>query len=329
MTRCSRYLVSFVVILFSQVLLAQSPIAEGPPPGRETAPSEDAARQAVATPKAQPPRSESPALRLGTGDEMDISVFGIPEMNQHARVSTEGNIYFAPLGWVPVSGLTVDEAQARLQSRLVEGGFLTHPHVVIAVKEYTSQEVSVIGEVAKPGVYPVLGPHTLLDMLLAAGGLGQKAGNTVTITHRDHADEPVKVKIGSDLQPENANVTILPGDVVSVSRAGIVYVVGEVNRPGGFVMENEKMKLAEAIALAAGPTRAASLKGAKMLRKSPNGGLEEISVPLKKVLQAKAPDVDLQPNDIIFVPASLSKSIGSHVGQQALAMAGMVAIYRP
>jgi polysaccharide export outer membrane protein len=259
---------------------------------------------------------------------MDLSVFGVPEMNQQVRVSSEGNIYFPPLGWVPVSGLTAEEAQVRIQSRLVEGGFLKHPQVAMTVKEYTSQEVSVIGEVAKPGVYPVLGPHALLDMLLMAGGLGQRAGNTVTITHRDHPDDAVKVKIGSDLQPVGANVMVLPGDVVSVSRAGIVYVVGEVNRPGGFVMESEKMKLADAIALAAGPTHAASLNGTKMLRKTPNG-LEEIPIALKKVLQAKAPDMDLQANDIIFVPASLGKRIGSQVAQTALSMAGAAAIYRP
>jgi polysaccharide export outer membrane protein len=115
---------------------------------------------------------------------------------------------------------------------------------------------------------------------------------------------------------------------VSVSRAGIVYIVGEVNRPGGFVMENEKMNLTEAIALAAGPTHAASLNGAKMLRKT-STGRKEIPVPLKKVLQAKGPDMDLQPDDIIFVPASLGKSIASHTSQAVLSMATSAAIYRP
>lgn len=329
---CLLYLAALVILL-AQLSPAQA-LSSGAQP-RQDQPAvtsigtEPQASHLAVTSTSQFTAGEAPKLRLGPSDEMDISVFGTPELARHARVTPEGNIYFAPLGWVPVVGLTAEEAQTRLESRLVEGGFLKHPQVTINVKEYTTQAVSVIGEVAKPGVYTVLGSHTLLDVLLMAGGLGQRAGNTVTITHRDHPSQPQTVKIGLDLQSLDKNTNtaeVLPGDVVSVSRAGIVYVVGEVNRPGGFVMENERMSMTQAIALAAGPTHAAALNGTKMLRKTPSG-LQELPVPLKKVLQAKSPDLELKPGDIIFIPVSLGKSIASHTAQTALGLAAGAAIY--
>jgi len=327
------FLCPVLCIVWSLMVLGQDasrvePAPEVPPAAtRPTAALQTSSPESTAT--SQAIAGESPKLRLGPGDEMDLAVFGAPELAQHARVTTEGNIYFAPLGWVPVAGLTAEEAQARLQSRLIEGGFLKHPHVSINVKEYTTQEVAVIGEVAKPGVYPVLGTHTLLEVLLMAGGLALRAGNTVTITHRAHPESPQVVKIGLDLQSLDKNTAqVLPGDVVSVSRAGIVYVIGEVNRPGGFVMENEMMSVSRAIALAAGPTPGAALNGAKMLRKT-SSGLQELPVPLKKVLQAKTPDMELQPDDILFIPASLGKSVASHTAQGVFNVALSAAIYRP
>lgn len=330
--RCLLYLAALVMLL-SQLSPAQAANGGAKPqqdqPAVTSIGTEPQASHPAASSMSQFTAGEAPKLRLGPSDEIDISVFGTPELARHARVTPEGNIYFAPLGWVPVVGLTAEEAQARLESRLVEGGFLRHPQVSINVKEYTTQAVSVIGEVVKPGVYPVLGSHTLLDVLLMAGGLGQRAGNTVTITHRDDPSQPQTVKIGLDLQSLDKNTNtaeVLPGDVVSVSRAGIVYVVGEVNRPGGFVMENERMSMTQAIAMAAGPTHAAALNGAKMLRKTPSG-LQELPVPLKKVLQAKSPDLELKPGDIIFIPVSLGKSIASHTAQTAVSLAASAAIY--
>jgi polysaccharide export outer membrane protein len=323
---------SFAVLLwlsFSGCALAQAAASrhEHEAIPNAVAPSNHDSQGSTATP--MPLTSEVTKLRLGPGDEMDIAVFGIPDLSRHVRVTTEGNIYLALLGWVPVSGLTVDEAQTRIETRLVDGGYVKDPQVLITVKEYTHQAVSVIGDVAKPGLYPVLGSHTLLDVLLMAGGLGQKAGNDVTITHRDDPDHPVVVKVGLDLQSlDNKTAEVLPGDIVSVSRAGIVYVVGEVNRPGGFVMENNTMKMAEAMALAAGPTRAAALNGTTILRKTP-AGLEQISVQVKKILQAKSPDQLLQPGDIVFVPTSVGKRVAAQSIQMALGTVSALAIYRP
>lgn len=317
-----------VLILLADLAFAQAP-ADPKQKGQEVFPSAVVPSNPASAELPSPIVSEVPKLRLGPGDEMDIAVFGIPDLSRHVRVTTDGNINMALLGWVPVSGLTVEEAQARIESRLVEGGYVKNPEVLISVKEYTHQAISVIGEVAKPGVYPVLGSHTLLDALLMAGGLGQKAGNTVTITHRNDPNNPDVVKIGFDLQsPDNKMVEVLPGDIVSVSRAGIVYVIGEVNRPGGFVMVNETMNMADAIALAAGPTHGAALNGTKILRRT-TVGLQQIPVPLKKILSAKKPDLELKADDIVFVPGSLGKKIASIAAPVAIGTAGTLAIYRP
>lgn len=319
---------ALVLIFLSGFAFAQA-AADHTQQGQEGIPTAMAPSNPDSAAAPSPVASEAPKLRLGPGDEMDIGVFGIPELSRHVRVTTDGNINMALLGWVPVSGLTVEEAQDRIESRLVDGGYVKHPQVLINIKEYTHQAISVIGDVAKPGLYPVLGALPLLDVLLMAGGLGQKAGNTVTITHRDDPDHPVVVKVGLDLQSlDNKTAEVLPGDVVSVSRAGIVYVIGEVNRPGGFVMENETMKLAQAIALAAGPTHAAGLNGTKILRRTP-AGLQEVSVPLKKILEAKSPDLQLQPADIVFVPASVGKRVAAVTAQTAVGIVSALAIYRP
>jgi len=143
-----------------------------------------------------------------------------------------------------------------------------------------------------------------------AGGTTEKAGKAAVITHRDRPREPETVMLWSDAKKSpQSNVSVLPGDTVVVSKAGVVYVVGEVGNPTGIVMENPDLTVLQAIALAQGTKSTAALGKAKLIRKTPNGQ-EEIPFSLKKVLSAKAPDLKLQPDDIVFVPSSAAKSAG-------------------
>jgi polysaccharide export outer membrane protein len=157
-----------------------------------------------------------------------------------------------------------------------------------------------------------------------------RAGKTVTITHRDHPDEPVKLDLPADLaKSPKDNVEILPGDTVVINRAGVVYVVGEVARPAGLVMDNnEKLTVMQAIALTGGPTPVAAMNGAKLIRTTATGR-EEVSLPLKRMLAAKQADVDLKPDDIIFVPASLGKKAAKRSMDSVLAISQSLALYRP
>jgi polysaccharide biosynthesis/export protein len=223
---------------------------------------------------------------------------------------------------VHVEGLTLDEAEKAIEQRLDDGGFVRNPHVQLFVSEYTSDGTSVLGEVSRPGVYPVLGEQRLFNLLSAAGGLSPAAGTSITVTHKADPDKPVVVAISRNLQDHpDSNVPIYPGDTVMVRRADVIYVVGDVNRPSGFLMDNGgKLSVLQAIALAGGTTNTAKTSGARIIRKGPEG-VTEIPVSLKKLLQAKASDVPLQADDILFVPGSARKVISGRTAEAALQMA--------
>jgi polysaccharide biosynthesis/export protein len=284
---------------------------------------------AVATPSA--PASPAPQLRIGGGDLLNISVYGVPELAQDVRVNNGGDVYLPLIGYVQLAGLTPDQAQSVIENRLREGGFVKSPHVSVFLKEYVNQSATVTGEVMRPGVYPILGRRRLLEVLAAAGGPGPRAGKTVTITHRDQPDEPVKVNLPADLtkSPQD-NIEILPGDTLVVNRAGLVYIVGEVQRPAGLVMDNnEKLTVMQAIALVGGPTPVAAMNATKLIRTTASGGREEVPLPLKKMLAAKKADIDLKPDDIIFVPGSLGKKAAKRSLDSVVAVSQSLAIYHP
>jgi polysaccharide export outer membrane protein len=288
----------------------------------------------AAIPASTAARSSSPetrnldaSIRLGQGDLVEVNVYDVPELNTRTRVSDSGDIDMPLVNKVHVEGLTVDEAEKVIEQRLEHGGFVRNPHVQLFVSEYTSDGTSILGEVARPGVYPVLGEQRLFSLLSAAGGLSPAAGTTITVTHKAAPDKPVVVPISRNLEDHpDSNVPVYPGDTVMVRRADVIYVVGDVNRPSGFLMDNGgKLSVLQAIALAGGTTNTAKLSGARIIRKSPQG-VNEIPVSLKKMLQAKTGDVPLQANDILFVPASARKIIGGRTAEAALQMATAVSI---
>jgi polysaccharide export outer membrane protein len=272
-------------------------------------------------------RSLDSSIRLGEGDLIEVNVYNVPELNTRTRVNDKGEIDMPLVDQVHVEGLTVDEAEKVIEQRLDHGGFVRNPHVQLFVSEYTSDGTSVLGEVARAGVYPVLGEQRLFNLLSAAGGLSPAAGSTITVTHKAEPDKPVVVPISRNLEDHaTSNIPVYPGDTVMVRRADVIYIVGDVNRPSGFLMDNGgKLSVLQAIALAGGTTNTAKLSGVRIIRKSPQG-VTEIPVSLKKMLQAKTEDVPLQANDILFVPASARKIIGGRTAEAALQMATAVSI---
>jgi polysaccharide export outer membrane protein len=230
------------------------------------------------------------------------------------------------VGYIHVAGLSSSEAEEIVEARLRQNHVVNNPQVSVYVKEYTSSGISVAGEVSKPGVYSALGPHRLFDILQAAGGLTDRAASTVTISHRGDVD-PVSVDLPKDPgELSRVNVDLLPGDTLVVPRAGIVYVLGEVSKPGGYVLNSTGgVTLLRVVAAAGGPTHSAALGGTKMLRRTPNG-LQEIPVPLKDLLRAKVADIPVQADDIIYVPSSRMKAM---VNAGALiSTLGTTALYR-
>ena len=297
--------------------------AQQPPSVPEEKPSLQDAVKVAAPEEPRPPR-----MVIGPGDEGDISVYGLPDLTQHVRVSDDGDISMPLIGTVRIAGLTAEDAQALLEKKFIDGGFLKNPHVTVFIKDYSSQNITIVGEVQHPGPYSALHAQRLYDLFMAAGGLTAKAGTLVTIKHAGDTP-PVVVTLSEDaLKSAENNVPVRPGDTVVVSKAGIVYVVGEVSRPGGFVLENtDHLSVMQVMAMAGGQTRLASLNHARIIHRT-SSGLENKDVDLQKVLKAQAPDVLLGADDILFVPASRGKMMADRASGSILSTIANLAIYR-
>jgi polysaccharide export outer membrane protein len=267
-------------------------------------------------------------MKIGPGDLVEVSVFGVSDFKQEGRVSDTGEVSLPLIGSVLVGGLSIEDAQTTIAKALVKGGYFREPHVTVLIKDFASSGISVLGEVSKPGVYPVMSTRRLYDLISLAGGFTPKAGKLVTITHRETPDTPEKVILTNDpAKSLQSNVEVYPGDTIVVSKAGIVYVVGDVGKPGGYLMENgERMTLLEAVAMAQGINRTAAYGAAKLIRRS-SGTPQEVPIQLKGIMSAKAPDIELMPEDILFVPGSLAKNAFKRTMDSALQIATNVAIY--
>jgi polysaccharide biosynthesis/export protein len=297
------------------------------PPSSISASGSVSAKTAGSQPRKGNPMGLGPTVHIGPGDDLDISVYGLSDLSAHARVGDSGDVSLPLIGNLHLAGLSSDEAQALIEKRLVDGHFVNNPHVSVYVREYTTEGISLMGEVNRPGVYSALGTHRLLDLIESGGGLTNKAGTIVTVVHRDDPQHPIILTLSSNAgKTAENNIELLPGDTIVVSKAGIVYVVGEVNRPGGFVMEDNVITASQVLAMAAGPTHMAALNGTQMIRRTPEG-LKDIPLPLKKVLEAKIPDIQLQPDDIIWVPNSKAKAITSTLVTTLIGTAASLAIY--
>jgi len=290
----------------------------------------------------------SPAdYRIGSDDELAINVLEAPDLSSAYRVSADGNISMPLLGTIKVAGLTPHETELVLEA-LLRRTYMKDPQVTVTVVEMQSHTVSVLGAVQKPGVFQIRGTKTLLEMLSMAGGLASDAGDAVLVMRGADADfaagnarqiQTVKGMMGSApgegndgsssvvTKNENTvevslkqllqtgdpryNVPVYPGDIIKVKAAGIVYVVGDVNRPGGFpVQDNEHITILQAIALGQGLARDADKSKAKIIRVAENGKQIELPVHLNKILSGEAPDRALRPKDILFIPKNGAKSAG-------------------
>jgi polysaccharide export outer membrane protein len=266
-------------------------------------------------------------VRLGVGDLVELSVYDVPEMSTKTRVSSTGDIYLPLVDYVHVDGLTVDEADSVIETRLVKGGYVNNPHVQLFVTEYASAGANVMGEVNKPGIYPVLGDQNLFSVISAAGGFTDRAGKSISITRRDQPNAAITVPLSLNPQdhPES-NVAVYPGDTIIVRRADVVFVVGEVSRPSGLLMgDGGHLSVLQAIALSGGTTSSAKLSGARIIRKGPSG-LSEVPVPLKDLLKAKTEDIPLEANDILFVPSGRNLGRSASTALQMAATASILVV---
>jgi polysaccharide biosynthesis/export protein len=266
---------------------------------------------------------DSSIIRLGTGDLIELSVYNVPELSTKARVGKSGDVYLPLIDYVHVAGLTVDEAQSLIGKRLEDEGFVHNAHVSIVVDESASQGVTILGEVMKPGIYPAMSGRKLYDFISAAGGFATTAGRKISILRHGST---ITVDLPRNLADNVADdVDILPGDTITVPRAPIIYVVGDVGHPTGLLIDNGNLTVLQAIALAGGTNRTAKMSSARIIRRGP-AGMTETKVPLKKMLEAKVPDITLQADDILFVPLSGARVAASQGIQAAVSAATGIAV---
>ncbi len=267
-------------------------------------------------------------LRLAPGYLVSLDVMDDTDFTGAFRVDEDGNILVPVLGTVHVGGLTVPEAREIIRKGLLEGKILLDPQVQLSLIEYTAPEVTIMGEVTAPGKYPLLAPRRLIDVLMLAGGLTTAAGNQVLITRGGGDGASELVHFSRATEPKDiADVTVRPGDTVQVKRAGIVYVLGSVNRAGGYAMQEEgTLSVLQAMTLAGGTNSLASNGTIYLLRRNPDGSAVYISLPLRKMIHGKSADVELHATDILFVPSNRLMVLYSNT-QQLVYAAGTSAIY--
>jgi polysaccharide export outer membrane protein len=260
-------------------------------------------------PAQTPEDAARPKIHIGPGDLLELKIFDAPEFSQVIRVDDLGDTTIIFAGKIHLAGLTAEESQTLIAKKYQDRDIFLHPEVSVLIREYSTQGVSILGEVAKPGVFPVLGTLSLLDVISEAGGTTPTASNQVMI-QRGLDGSMLTVNFSKNARDSfAANVEVHPGDKILVPRAGMVYVIGNVNRPGGFVMLNQgSMSLLQALAMAEGPTSTASLNRARLIRKT-SSGYQDIPVPLKNMLNGHDEDRAMQADDILFIPNSAAKSV--------------------
>lgn len=268
-------------------------------------------------------------LKLAPGFMIRLNVLDDSDYSGVFRIDEQGNLTLPVLGTLHVAGETASEARDAIKSQLLDRQILKDPQVVLTVVEYTAPEVTIIGEVTAPGKYPLLGPRNLVSVLALAGGPTNLAGNEVQITPGDGDLKPMLVHYSKLSDPKKfEDIIVHPGDTVQVRRAGIVYILGAVNRPGGYVMqESGTLNVLQAISLAMGTSMTASTGKIYLLRRNADGTEVDMALAYKKISEGKSADVQLHATDVLFVPSSKVKTALSNT-HDIFSAAGSAAIYR-
>jgi polysaccharide export outer membrane protein len=240
---------------------------------------------------------KAPLLQLGAGDSVALQVYAQPDLNATVYVSDDGTIPVALAGAVKVAGLSPAEASSRIEKALRDGKFLVDPHVTLTVTESRSQRVSVLGQVGRPGRYPIQSNTSIFDLLAEAGGVTEIGGDLVYILRADKDGNinryPISLKALAEGAKSSAELTA--GDSVLVPVAPQLYIYGEVTTPGKFKVE-PGMTVVQAIARAGGVTQRGSANRVVIKRRKADGTYETTKAALSDLVQ---------PDDVIRVKESI------------------------
>jgi polysaccharide export outer membrane protein len=337
--RCLRTLLLFLLLfsIGSTLVQAQPPEQPQPPQGQNPPRTPDSQNpQAPTVPRELPQDSIRPNYVLGPNDQVLVRAANVEEINEKPfRIDAEGNVNLPLLGRIRAGGLTVQELEADLTRRLRE--YVREPQVIITVVQFRSEPVFFVGAFKSPGIYPLQGRRTLVEMLTALGGLQPNASRHIKITRRaeygaiplpNAIEDPEKkistVEISMGSLRENVNpaedILLQPYDVISVERAELVYIIGEVGKVGGIELgERDSITVVQALAQSSGFSRDANRGRVRILRPVENTNRRaEIDINVNRILEGKDNDFPLLPNDLLYVSRSYSRQIWTTIGQLAI-----------
>jgi len=270
---------------------------------------------------------------IGVADLLEVNVLGVSDFTRELRVSRDGTIRMPFLGDLQVDGMTCRQLEDKLAD-LLDPEYVKDPQVSVSIKEPRSRMFSLMGAVMKPGQYQILEPVTLVSAIAGAGGLDfAKAGDKATI-QRSYGVKPVAsataqvtaddAKPASTYQIEvdlkkllmagdmSLDIPIMPGDVIGIPQreTKAVYVIGDVNKPGSYdYPQGNGISLSRAVALAGGPTKTSKMSKSILVRQSADGSVQRMALDIGRILKGKDPDLDLHPEDLLFVPGSPGKTL--------------------
>ena len=276
---------------------------------------------------ATPAFAQQESLLIGSGDLIQVDVMDTPEMEQQVRVTDDGSVALAYVGSLRVAGQTPGNAAGMIQRALMAKKVMQHPEVTVRIQEYATQDVSVLGQVRTPGTYSITTPQTILKVLSLAGGLSDSADRHITVKRK--SGEQISYYVSNDAdQALSSEVMVHPGDTVLVSHAPMVYVMGDVNRPGGYAIatNDAKLSMMQVIAMAGSANKTSMPSHVRLIRKSDSGHPIEVPVRLDAIEKGKQEDVMLRANDIVYVPFSWMKNLAVNSASIAASTAG-AAVY--
>jgi polysaccharide export outer membrane protein len=283
---------------------------------------------------------------LGPGDVLSVTVTDLDDqfVDKTFRIDMSGDLSLPLAGRLHAGGLSTQALQAEIDKNL--GRILKQPDAVVTIVQFNSQPISILGEVNNPGIHQVEGRKSLLEALSLGGGLTESAGSKLTITREmrwgriplpNAHDDPsgqysivaLNVRDVLRLEDPTENIAIRAGDVISVSRAEVVYAVGALNKPGGFLLgENDSLSTLQVLSLAEGLTKTASPRRGMILRITPGAkSRTEIAVDVRSLLAGNGADMALQPGDILFVPDSMAKVVTARSLEALVTTVSGLAIY--
>lgn len=273
--------------------------------------------------------AQQESLPIGPGDQIQIQVLEAPELSQSLRVTDAGMASLIIGGSVKVAGLIPADAADAIAKNWVEKGVLLHPHVTVTVTQFATQTVSIFGQVHTPGTYPMVTGRSIIDVLSMAGGLTDLADRNVTI-QRHTTGERIDYFISNDSKVAlESSVKVYPGDEVVVPKAKIVYILGDVTHPGGYPMatNDSKLTILQAVSLAGATLPNAVPSHSRLIRKQQNGTYVEIPIQLSKMQKGKVADMQMEADDILYVPFSYVRNVALSIGS-LISAATSASIYR-